>query len=95
MKTVNVGVKIPQKSSRVELLVRLIYWIPLGIVFWVLTAVGFLCWIVNLLSVLIKGRVSVSLAQVQKAAVDYEYKLKAYYSFLTDERPPILPESEK
>ncbi len=93
MKTIQTKVALPQKSSRMELLVRLVYWIPLVIVYYILSLVSGLCWFINLFSVLIRGRVSVSLAKIQKTAIDYLYKFQSYYSFLTDERPPIIPES--
>jgi len=93
MKSIQLKVSTPKTSSRKELLVRLVYWIPLLIVFYVLNVVGMFCLIVNLFSVLIRGRVSVSLAKVQQTAINYDYKFRTYYSFLTDERPPIIPES--
>lgn len=94
MKTIQLKVSTPKRSSRKELLVRLVYWIPLLIVFYILSLVGMVCWLVNLFSVIIRGRVSFSLAKIQQVAMDYDYKFRTYYSFLTDERPPIIPESK-
>ncbi len=94
MKTVQLKVSTPKTSSRKELLIRFVYWIPLLIVLYVVSLVGLLCLFINFFSVLIRGRVSISLAKVQRAAIDYDYKFRTYYSFLTDERPPILPESD-
>ncbi|MFH0713596.1 MAG: DUF4389 domain-containing protein [Candidatus Micrarchaeota archaeon] len=93
MKSVQTKVTVPTTSSRKEILVRLVYWIPLLIVLYILNLVGMLCLFVNFLSVLVRGRVSVSLASVQQKNLDYMYKFQAYYSLLTDERPPIIPES--
>lgn len=93
MKSIQLKVSTPKTSSRKELLVRLVYWIPLAVVFYVLHFIGILCLIANFFSVLIRGRVSVSLAKVQQTAIDYFYKFQAYTSFLTDERPPIIPET--
>ncbi|MDP3742514.1 MAG: DUF4389 domain-containing protein [Candidatus Micrarchaeota archaeon] len=92
MKSIQLKVSTPKTSSRKELLVRLVYWIPLLIVFYVLSLLSLLALVVNFFSVLIRGRVSFSFAKIQQVANDYEYKFKVYYSFLTDERPPIIPE---
>ncbi len=94
MKSIQLKVAVPKQSSRKELLVRLVYWIPLLIVYYMLNFVGLFCLFVNFFSVLIRGRVSFSLADIQKIAINYDYKFRAYYSFLTDERPPIIPESK-
>ncbi|MFH1246776.1 MAG: DUF4389 domain-containing protein [Candidatus Micrarchaeota archaeon] len=94
MKTVQLKISTPKTSSRKELLVRFVYLIPLLIVLYILHVVGLLCLIVNFFSVLTRGRVSVSLAKVQRTAINYLVKMQTYYSFLTDERPPIIPESD-
>ncbi len=92
MNSVQLKVNVPAKSSRKELLVRLVYWIPLVFVAYVLELATLICLIVNFFSVLFRQRVSMTFAKVQKTTVDYLTKMWAYYTFLTDERPPIIPE---
>ena len=92
MKTIQTTVKAPQRASRKELLVRLVYWIPLAVVLWVLGVLWVFAWVINLGSVIIRGMRSASISSFIKRTIDYRYKMEAYYSFITDERPPILPE---
>ncbi len=92
MKTVQTSVKSPQQASRTELLVRLVYWIPLVIVYYILSFLYMLGWIVNLGAVLIRGLRSARISAFLTQVLDYQYKMGAYYSFVTDERPPIIPE---
>jgi hypothetical protein len=92
MKTIQTSVKSPQKASRFELLVRLVYWIPVVLVLYILSVLSFLGWILNFGSVLIRGMRSARVSSFLRRVLDYQYKFGAYYSFITDERPPILPE---
>ena len=90
MKTVQVDVQSEEKASRVELLVRLVYWIPLCIVQAVLGIIAMILWLVNVITVLILGkRVAMDLV---KKYWQYGAKMNAYYMLMTDERPPIMPE---
>ena len=92
MKTVKYEVRAPEKASRTELLVRLVYWIPLVIVLMILCMIAGICWVVQLLLVLIVGRRNATLSKLISAAVEYRLKLTVYYILLTDERPEILPD---
>ncbi|MFH1224813.1 MAG: DUF4389 domain-containing protein [Candidatus Diapherotrites archaeon] len=90
METVTTSVKSAEKASRIELLIRLVYWIPLYIVLIVLSIIFCVLWVVNLFTILVLGkRVMTSLMQKYW---EYQAKFSAYYCLLTDERPPILPE---
>ncbi len=92
MKSFKLGVKYKEKASRTELLVRLVYWIPLAIVLWILGILAAICWLVQLLFVLVAGKRNETLQKVILARLRYEAKFSAYYGFLTDERPEIVPE---
>jgi len=85
-------VKSAAKASRWELLVRLVYWIPLVIVLVVLQILAFVCWVFQLLYVLFAAKRNETLSKVIKLRVGYELKLVTYYGLLTDERPEIIPE---
>ncbi|OIO27899.1 hypothetical protein AUJ16_02160 [Candidatus Micrarchaeota archaeon CG1_02_60_51] len=92
MKTVKYEVKSAEKASRWELLVRLVYWIPLAIVLAILQMIACACLVVQFLLVLIAGKRNATLSKFVNAAVEYGLKLAAYYFLLTDERPEIIPE---
>jgi len=90
VKTVQVDVQSEEKASRVELLVRLVYWIPLCIVQAVLGIILVILWLVNLVTILVLGkRVGMDLV---KKYWQYKAKMECYYLLMTDERPPIMPE---
>ncbi|MEW5955769.1 MAG: DUF4389 domain-containing protein [Candidatus Micrarchaeota archaeon] len=90
VKTVQADISVQENASRVELLVRLVYWIPLVIVQAVLGIIAVILWLVNILTVLILGkRVGMDLV---KKYWQYYAKMGAYYLLATDERPPIMPE---
>lgn len=92
MKTIKLTVSERQKAPRVELLVRLVYWIPLYIVMLVFAVLAFFAIIVNFGSILIRGMRSARLAALIKSYSDYRYKFEMYLLGIVDERPPILPE---
>ena len=92
MKTVKYEVKSAEKASRWELLARFVYWIPLVIVLAILQILAAVCWVFQLLIVLIAGKRNATLSKLINAAVEYKLKMTAYYMLLTDERPEIIPE---
>jgi hypothetical protein len=91
LKTIKYEVKSKAKASRTELLVRLVYWIPLTIVLLFLQVVAGLCWFLQLLVIIITGKRNKALSGFMKLRIEYELKMMSYYSLLTDERPEILP----
>ena len=90
VKSITVEAKTTEEASRVEWLVRLVYWIPLVIVWVALSIIGGILWIINVFSIIIAAR-RVGMGLMKKVW-QYHTKMSAYYWFLTDERPPILPE---
>ncbi len=95
MKTLNFDVKFDSKASRKELLVRLVYWIPLVIVTWLLSLVGMVCVVIQLLYIIFTGKRHQTLFKWTKIAVEYRLKFGSYYMLLTKERPEIIPPSLK
>ncbi|OIO25209.1 DUF4389 domain-containing protein [Candidatus Micrarchaeota archaeon CG_4_10_14_0_2_um_filter_55_9] len=92
MKSFKLDVKYKEKASRWELAMRLVYWIPLVIVLWILSILAAVCWVIQLLVVLFAGKRNKTLQKIILARVRYRAKFAAYYGFLTDERPEIVPE---
>ncbi|MBI5226229.1 DUF4389 domain-containing protein [Candidatus Micrarchaeota archaeon] len=90
METVSVDIKSDPKASRVEVLVRLLYWIPLMIVMVIMAVVSVILFYINILTCLILGK-RIGGSFIGKY-VSYSAKYMAYMMFATDERPPIMPE---
>ncbi len=93
MQSVQLKVDTKQQASRTELLVRLVYWIPLVIVGWILGLIAGICWFITVLTVLLLGKRFEALTKIINMNWVYSARMGAYYSFLTDERPPIIPEN--
>jgi len=87
-------VKYASKAPRVELLVRIIY----AIIYFIASIIiGILCgiaWVLQLFVILITGTRNKTLHDVLFFCVKYLYNFHAYLSFVTDERPPVIPEGE-
>lgn len=92
MQSVELKVNVAEKASRVELLVRLVYWIPLVIVGFVLGVLAGISWVITLVTVLVLGKRYASLTNLMKMDLVYKTNMSAYYMLLTDERPPIMPQ---
>lgn len=95
MQTIDFKVKEQEKAGRVELLVRIVYWIPLVIVMAILGIIGGIAFIINVLSILVLGKKFLSISRFVVMAVGYRAKMVAYLMCSTDERPPIIPEELK
>jgi hypothetical protein len=90
MDSVNVSVEVKKEASRLELFVRLVYWIPLVIVMWILGFLTGIILFVNIFSVLFLGKRV--LTEIIEKYWAYVAKMNAYFLLLSDERPPIIPE---
>lgn len=95
MNSVKAEVVQQEKASRVELLVRLVYWIPLWIVGFILKMISGIAFFVNILTILVLGKRILGLSKFIGIEVSYQAKMCAYLSTATDERPPIMPEELK
>jgi len=93
MKTVDARVSFNQRAPRVELLVRIIWGIVAGIVLAVFSIAAAIVLFVQFFHILILGRRHKDMQAFIKTVIIQRYKLSAYLYLLTDERPPIIPES--
>ena len=78
-------------ASRFELLVRIVYWILIGIVLWVYGIIAFICLFVQWFHILILGRRNESLSNFAKGYLEYFVHVMSYTYIMTDRRPDILP----
>jgi len=93
MKTVDTNVKYEESASRAELIIRFLWAIPLTIVLYILAIVGSVAWCVQWLVILVTAKRNKTLNEWILKMFDYSVKYSAYQYLLTDERPPIMPES--
>ncbi|MCR4368782.1 MAG: DUF4389 domain-containing protein [archaeon] len=90
MKDVTIQIKAQEKASRIELLIRFVYLIPLYIVLMVLSLIAIVGIVINFLTSLILGKRIGALNKFVVAYLKYSYEFSAYL-FVTDERPEIIP----
>jgi hypothetical protein len=78
-------------AGRLELLIRIVYWILIGIVAWVYGLIAFICLFIQWFHVLILGRRSRGLSDFAKGYLEYLVHVFGYTYIMTDRRPDILP----
>ena len=78
-------------ARRLELLVRIVYWILIGIVLWVYGIIAFICLFVQWFHILILGCRSEGLSNIAKGYLEYMVHVMSYTYIMTDKRPGILP----
>jgi hypothetical protein len=78
-------------ARRLELLVRIVYWILIGIVLWVYGIIAFICLFIQWFHILILGRRSEGLSNIAKGYLEYMVHVMSYTYIMTDNRPDILP----
>ncbi|MDD1692401.1 MAG: DUF4389 domain-containing protein [Methanoregula sp.] len=78
-------------ARRLELLVRIVYWILIGIVLWVYGIIAFICLFIQWFHILILGRRSEGLSDIAKGYLEYMIHVMGYTYIMTDKRPDILP----
>lgn len=93
MKTVDAKVSFNPKAPRTELLVRIVWAIAAGIVLFLFNIVAGILWVIQILYILVFGGRHKGMQSFIKTVVIQRYRLEAYLMLLTDERPPIIPES--
>ncbi len=91
MKTVKFEVKKDVKASRLELLIRIFWSIPSLVVLVILSILGKIAWVIQVLHIAIYGKRHRALNKLIWVMMDYCVKWSAYIALLTDERNPILP----
>ncbi len=82
-------------ARRVELLVRIVYWIAIGIVAWVYGLIAVICLIIQWFFILIMGRRQQGLSDFAKGYLEYVVSRMPYMYIMTDKRPAILPDTVK
>ncbi|HUT38971.1 MAG TPA: DUF4389 domain-containing protein [Methanoregula sp.] len=78
-------------ASRLELLIRIVYWILIGIVLWVYGIVAGICLFIQWFHILILGRRNQALSDIAKGYLEYMVHVMSYTYFMTDKHPDILP----
>jgi hypothetical protein len=78
-------------AGRLELLVRIVYWILIGIVAWVYGLIAFICLFIQWFHILILGRRNQGLSDFAKGYLEYLVHVFGYTYIMTDTRPDILP----
>ncbi len=82
-------------ASRLELLVRIGYWIVIGIISWVYSILALICGILQWFFILIMGRRQQGLSDFAKGYLEYVVSRMPYMYIMTDKRPAILPDTVK
>ncbi|MEN6443995.1 MAG: DUF4389 domain-containing protein [Methanoregula sp.] len=80
-------------AGRLELLIRIVYWILIGIVAWVYGIIAFICLFIQWFHILILGCRNESLSNVAKGYLEYLVHVMSYVYIMSDTRPEILPVS--
>ena len=82
-------------ASRLELLIRIVYWILIGIVAWIYGIIAFIVLFIQWIHILILGRRNDGLSNFAKGYLEYLVHVMSYVYIMTDKRPGILPEQVK
>jgi hypothetical protein len=80
-------------ASRLELLIRILYWIAICIVLAVYGFIAEICMIIQWFVILILGRRSEGLSNFIKGYLEYSVHVKPYVYFMTDRRPSVMPKT--
>ncbi|MFA6363168.1 DUF4389 domain-containing protein [Methanoregula sp.] len=79
------------ESSRLELLIRIVYWILIGIVAFVYGIVATICLIIQWFHILIFGTRHEGLSDFAKGYLEYLVHVMSYTYIMNDKRPNIMP----
>ena len=80
-----------EQAGRIELFIRIVYSFVIGIVLMIYGFIAGICMLIQFLVVLILGRRSRGLSDFIQGYLEYYVHILSYTSFMTDERPGILP----
>lgn len=78
-------------AGRLELLVRIVYWILIGIVAGVYGFIAFFCLLFQWFYILVLGRRNEGLSNFVKGYLEYLVYVMGYTNLMTDRRPNIMP----
>ena len=76
-------------AGRLELLIRIVYWILIGIVLWVYGIIACIGLFIQWFHILILGRRNESLSNFAKGYLEYTVHVMPYTYFMTDKRPDM------
>jgi hypothetical protein len=82
-------------ASRFELLIRILYWILIGIVLWVYGMITFICLFIQWFHILMLGNRNEWLSDFAKGYLEYLVNVMSYTYIMTDKRPEIFPVAVK
>ena len=91
MNSSTVDYTFKEDASRLELLIRLLYIIPLYIVMAILAFIAGVAWFVQILHALATGKKHKTLWDAVALYTRYAVNMIYYTLMQTDERPPIMP----
>ncbi len=80
-----------EEAGRIELFIRIIYSVIIGIVLSIYGFIAGICMIIQFFIILIMGRRSHTLSDIIRGYLEYYVHILPYTSFMTDERPGIFP----
>ncbi len=92
LKSAKLDLKYSAGAQRVELLVRIIYFVVYLIAAFIANIVGAVCWIIQLLIIILTGKREKSVWGIQAKLLKYIVNFYAYLGLMTEERPPVVPE---
>jgi hypothetical protein len=84
-----------ESASRLELLVRILYWILIGIVLWIYGIIAGICFFIQWFFILIFGKRHETLSNIAKGYLEYMVHVLPYMYFMTDKRPDVMPVTVK
>jgi uncharacterized membrane protein len=82
-------------AGRLELLIRIVYWILIGIVAAIYGFIACICLFIQWFIILILGRRNEGLSNYVKGYLEYIVHVMAYTNLMTDKRPGIMPVTVK
>lgn len=80
-----------QEAGRIELFVRIVYWIVIGIIGAIYGMLAWICGFIQWFHILILARRNESLSNFMRGYLEYYVHVFSYLSLMTDIRPDILP----
>jgi hypothetical protein len=82
-------------ADRLELLIRIFYWILIGIVAAVYGIIATICLFIQWFHILLLGHRNEVLSDFAKGYLEYMVHVMGYTYIMTDKRPDILPVAVK
>ncbi|VVB65466.1 Uncharacterised protein [Candidatus Gugararchaeum adminiculabundum] len=89
MESVKIDIGYEENASRMELLVRCVYWIPIYLVLMIVGFIGAFCIFLQWFHILFAKKRSESFHKWSARYVKKMFEFVSYHYLLTDERPPI------